>query len=221
MSKITENLIGKKFGNWTVLKDLGTRFMGEYFCKTYSKIRRTYHRFYLCRCKCGKEKEVQANHLKSGRSTQCISCARKGNKNSLIHGMYYTVEYRAWINIIQRCTNPNSQAYKNYGARGITVCPRWLNSFENFYKDMGKRPKGMSIDRINNDGNYEPLNCRWATDKKQAINRRTIKLNENNIRRIRELHKRGFYTNKDLAGYYGVSEATISNILNNKSWAHI
>ena len=80
-----------------------------------------------------------------------------------------------WYSMKQRCYNPNSAAYKNYGGRGIKVCDKWLKSFEAFYDDMGTRPEGMSIDRINNDGNYEPSNCKWSTPKEQSSNRRNCK----------------------------------------------
>jgi len=88
--------------------------------------------------------------------------------------MHGTPEYTAWALMKQRCSNPNIKEYKHYGGRGITICERW-NDFENFYNDMGDKPKPKilySIDRINNDGNYEKLNCRWATWKQQANNKR-------------------------------------------------
>lgn len=89
------------------------------------------------------------------------------------HGMSKTREYKTWQSMIQRCENPNDPSYKNYGGRGITVCERW-HTFENFYADMGIRPKGKIIDRINNEENYELSNCEWSTSAKQAQNRRPV-----------------------------------------------
>src|SRR2546427_1038477 len=82
--------------------------------------------------------------------------------------------YRSWYSLTARCTNPNTPDYPRYGGRGITVCERWREDFRNFLADMGERPAGTSIDRINNDGNYEPGNCRWATRSGQMRNRRDV-----------------------------------------------
>ena len=87
-----------------------------------------------------------------------------------------TPTYQTWMNMRARCTNPRNTGYENYGGRGIQICPRWQESFENFLADMGAKPNGMSLDRINNGGNYEPDNCRWATRTEQNNNSRQVRL---------------------------------------------
>lgn len=122
---------------------------------------------------CGKERQVQT--CKTGRI--CKSChnaniSRSGSESNLFrHGGKGTTEYNIWVSMKQRCLNPRHHAYKDYGGRGITFCERW-NDFKNFLADMGQRPPGKSLNRINNDGNYTPENCEWATFKQQAENRR-------------------------------------------------
>lgn len=153
MRKLKPYNIGERFGKWTLLKNLGGR---PYKC--------------LCKCECGNTREVIRDTLRSGKSNGCISCIDRV-KNNFKHGLSKTPEYKTWGNMILRCTNPANKSYKYYGGRGIKVCDRWLNSLENFLSDMGKRPSyKYSIDRINGSGNYEPLNCRWATSSEQRIN---------------------------------------------------
>lgn len=129
-----------------------------------------------CVCDCGNEKNIKGRSLTSG-ATQSCGCLHKEYREAkfklvnVSHGMRRTPVYRSWMNMKARCLNPNHGAYKRYGGRGITVCARWIDSFENFYEDMGDRPEGMTLDRERSDGNYEKANCRWATKTTQANNR--------------------------------------------------
>lgn len=127
-----------------------------------------------CICDCGSKVTVVGSSLVSGNTSSC-GCLHKETltENNTVHGMSNIPEYDIWKSIIQRCTNSNNSSYADYGGRGITVCDRWLNSFEAFYEDMGSRPSPeYSIDRRENDGNYEKNNCHWTTRVEQANNRR-------------------------------------------------
>jgi len=118
---------------------------------------------WMCRCDCGKKVAVHGRYLRRGIRTNC-GCLRQKTTH---HPMY-----ALWSGMIKRCNTKSNGAYPNYGGRGIRVCDRWERSFLAFVQDMGDRPSGRSLDRINNDGNYEPGNCRWATAKEQMQNRR-------------------------------------------------
>lgn len=132
--------------------------------------------YYLkCVCVCGVEKDIREDHILSGRIVSC-GCHKneKARKRMTQHGRSYDTIHAIWCGIIQRCTNPNLKSYRLYGGRGIKVCKRWLDSFEDFLADMGERPDvGYGVDRIDGDGDYEPGNCRWATPKQNARNMST------------------------------------------------
>lgn len=175
------NLIGQTFGRLTVLD--------------YNSIDCTW----LCRCSCGNHTVVSTSFLKSGHTKLC-GCYKKifGTKFKK-HGMSHTAEYKAWIQMKQRCNNPNSSSYPYYGGKGITVCERWVQSFESFLSDLGRKPsKTHSLDRIDPSGNYEPSNCRWATPFEQVHNRSTsLSLNSYQVKAF----KTAIYPNqKELGG---------------------
>jgi hypothetical protein len=161
------DLTGQKFGLWVVLA-----LHPERYAFRYEKQSGTFAQW-LCRCEgCGTERVVVGGSLRLGRSRSCGGCGRV--KHGHCRNYRSTRIYEVWRSMMQRCHNPNHPAYAHYGGRGICVCERW-HSFVNFLVDMGEPAPGLSIDRINNDGNYEPGNCRWATHSEQMRNRRPQK----------------------------------------------
>lgn len=193
------NLLNQTFGDYTVLKEM-PRKPGK-------------STKWLCQCKCGRQKIVQGSKLNRGIRTRCLSCAIGASKTT--HNLSKTRAHNCWVHMRSRCLNPNSKNYIYYGGRGITICERWMK-FENFYEDMGERPEGMTLDRIDVNGNYEPGNCRWATDKEQMRNRRNT-LCEEDVFEIRKMIQIG-YTKKVIADIFSKSEITISRIKRGETW---
>lgn len=131
---------------------------------------------YLCRCECGNEKAVIRGHLNSGSVRSC-GCLRRESAAELCrktrrHGMHATPTYSSWCSMLQRCGAASHKDYHRYGGAGILVCDEWRTSFAAFHRDLGTRPTGTTLDRIDNSRGYEPGNCRWATPTQQIRNRR-------------------------------------------------
>lgn len=152
------DITGMTFGRWKVIDYAGK-------CK------------WNCRCECGATHKIASRNLRCGRTLGCFACHVRvmtihGHGQAYPGCNYSTPTYQSWRHMLQRCRNPKVKSFKRYGGRGITVCERW-NSFVNFLADMGVKPSGLELDRKDNDGNYEPSNCRWATKQQQCQNRST------------------------------------------------
>jgi hypothetical protein len=190
---------------------------------------------FLCICDCGTEKAIRRLNLTSGDIKSC-GCLKRdveawspacGAANR-VHGQggkkVKTSEYVCWGNLIKRCTNPKATDFRYWGGRGIVVCDRWrygefgLSGFECFFADMGRRPSPVySIDRRDNDGNYEPGNCRWATRSEQQKNKRPIKLTRAQAEEIRAIADA--HNHVDIAMLFGISTSTVRDVLLRRTWA--
>jgi hypothetical protein len=199
--KLKLNLVGMVFSKLTVLYNIID-------CnKSESK--------FLCKCQCGKFSVVYGKNLRKGFTTTC-GCLLRDNK--LTHGMTNTHIYNCWRSMIRRCYEESNNAYKWYGARGIEVCEDW-KSFDKFYYQFGITwpGTGYSIDRIDNDGNYEPNNCKWSTRTEQNRNRiNTIDLNTATL--IREDYSKNNISMAKLAEKYSCKTATVWQIIHNMIW---
>lgn len=188
------DLSGQRFGKWIVV----SRAISPLKCS---------NAFWTVRCDCGTVRNVVGSALVRGRSKSC-GCL-KGFKpitegsTGIRHGLYRSPAHSTWVAMLSRCRNPNHHAYKNYGGRGIAVCERWL-VFANFVADMGEPPEGMSIDRIDVNGNYEPRNCTWSDIETQNNNQRGMKryLVDGQWRGLAQLHR-----------YWKVSRRTVDKMV--------
>jgi len=167
MPKIID-LTGQRFGRLTAIKRAENDATGR--------------AQWLCQCECGGGKTVKADLLRRGSTTSC-GCAAREQRTKAARSQRHAFskasmprEYASWWAMLARCNNPDHRGYHCYGGRGVRVCDRWANSFRAFVEDMGRRPVGHSLDRIDQDGHYTPDNCRWATRKEQANNRRNNRL---------------------------------------------
>ena len=164
----------------TKFKDLtGQRFGRLLVLNRYDRTKNFKYRW-ICQCDCGNVVVVLGPSMISRRQVSCgchknEAARERCTKHGATSGNAWSREYRAWHHMKQRCYNPQCKDYHNYGGRGISVCESWVNSFENFLSDMGQCPDGLTLDRKDSNGNYEPGNCRWATWTEQARNKRLTK----------------------------------------------
>lgn len=196
-----KDLTGKQIGLWLVLAFSHTR-----------KRKSRHFAVWRCRCRCGVERDVMAMTL-NRRLTASCGC------QAGTHRLYNSSEYKIWAQMIDRCTRPANGRYLDYGGRGIIVCDRW-RKFINFYTDVGPRPSmRYTLDREDNDGNYEPGNVCWATAAEQMQNQRRTKLTPEKVLAIRALATAN--NRHSLATAYGVTPAMIDRVSKGRSWKNI
>lgn len=145
-----------------------------------------------------------------------MNAMKRKRPGAIKHGYGSTPTYRSWYSMLERCRNPSNASFRFYGARGIHVCERWHN-IVNFVDDMGVRPVGMTLDRVNGEGDYEPGNCRWATEIDQQRTKRSVRCSIEIARRIRAGEFAGMQ-NKEIAAMFGFDPSTVSRIKSGEAW---
>lgn len=222
MGRPAPDFTGRQFGDWSVVGMIRAHD-GKLKC--------------LCRCKCGTEAEREPTLLSRGKSKCCGKCRYKATaERNRVHGHSprngESRAYQSWQHMRQRCLNPKARDYPYYGGRGIKICERW-NEYANFLADMGECPAGLTIDRYpNNDGDYEPDNCRWATRKQQVEGKRGnfikgkpgrrgsqapwAKLSDAEVAAIRAM--RGVKPQREIGLQFGISQSMVSMIQTGRSW---
>lgn len=185
---------------------------------------KNYGRRWHCRCACGQIVLVDEASLHTGATKSC-GCWRREMQDAMRRGRRgpgrgddgkRTPTYSVWTNMKTRCLNRRNAAYPLYGGRGIKVCERWMK-FENFLADMGDKPEGKSLDRIDVNGNYEPGNCRWATANEQARNQRTTRLNDG-VRALIDTRLAEGALQREVAAELGIHQTTVSDYVRRKTW---
>ena len=190
------NCVWSKSNPQLIEKEIGKTY-GRLTIRNFSHSNKI--NYFNCSCECGNKITTTVYKLKCGHTLSC-GCLRKETsmkrgKTKRTHGLARTRVYYAWSSMKKRCYTKTSPNYNDYGGRGITVCDEWKNSFESFFADMGHPPVGRSLDRIDNDGIYEPSNCQWRTNKEQANNRRST-ISDNDKKLARELYVQGYSLEK-------------------------
>ena len=197
MSK-NKDLAGERMGRLVVIK----------LTRREKRDATHYRSYWECKCDCGTVKEISQDSLSGGHSNSC-GCLKRElcSERMITHGKTGSPEFKIWSGIKKRCFQKSSSGFHKYGARGITMCDRWRDSFENFLADMGEKKNGMTIERIDNNGNYEPSNCRWATALEQGQNKRNT---------IRIDHDGKSYSLRFFAGIFGVDYKRLHELYRTK-----
>ena len=215
---------GCKIREQTVARAKQSPMIGQRFSKLevlgFSGITKYGLLIWRCRCDCGKESDITNEGLVSGRTKSCGCWARENLINrTTVHGLHRHPLYSVWWAMKDRCYKSNHKAYHRYGGRGITVCEEWLNDFKNFYDWAIKKGyrRGLTIERENNDGNYEPNNCKWTTMDEQVQNSSLAKMNPDRVRNIRKDPR----PNSAIALEYNTNESTISRIKARTTWKNV